>query len=413
MTSSERFDKSVLHHWLYLSKDSTFDCIGLLDYLSERDFGVLDISLSDKALRPLYINHLAKYYATHELIIARYFHKKSHLDWIINRGLNLHVRKLAISFNEHTNPISFDEYILNFPELLEIKCWYITNTILDMLSIYSPKLQSFRALCGLHRLNDYNKIENFLRNCTHLDYIQISDDPGADFCRLGDDVIAMIGKYCPHLEVLRLKCWANISEVAIYALANLTNLTELDIDIFDEMPSDSLVRLVSNNRRLESLTLDGMCWPHDEVRALGVSCQLLKHIGLYVCHWQEFTDEGVIAMVQGCPLLETIVLVCGNAGPYIDYDDVNEEGEMRYVEQVLSFTDASLFAIAQYCPSLEVLNIGSVDPLSYTKAGLDALVASCSRLRALHTDDKLYYSVKGYVPCNYDDLYYAEVALYL
>ena len=71
LASSNTINTSILHHRLCLSKDSTFDCIGLLDYLDERDFGVLDIALSDKALTPLYMSHLVKYYATHGLVIAR------------------------------------------------------------------------------------------------------------------------------------------------------------------------------------------------------------------------------------------------------------------------------------------------------------------------------------------------------
>ena len=409
LNSPQKFDKSILHHWLCLSKDSSFDFIRLIDYLKERDFGVLDIALSEKALRPLYINLLARYYATHEIIIAKYPLKKCHLDWIFKRGLNMHVQKLSIGFNESKTRINFDEYVLNFPELLEIKCWDITNSIFDMLSTYSPKLRSFKTF-SVFRLNDYKKIENFFSKCTQLKCIHISDHPARDCVRLDDRIILpQIVKYCPQLEVLKLIDWANIEEGSISALATLSYLRELNIDCFDVMSSDSLVRLVSNNKRLESLSFQGMCWSHNDVMvAIGASCPLLKHVSLSTCYWREFGDEGVIAMVRGCPLLETIELACFNAGPFMGYGDESEDEEV-YIEPVLSFTDASLRAIAQYCPLLEILKVISVDPLSYTKAGLETVVASCPRLRALHTGEKaLFHKVQGYVADDYDSLYYGE-----
>ena len=415
MSESLKENKSALHYWIYLIDKSTIDYISLLSYLNECDFGVLDIALCEKELRPLYVNHLAKYYATHEVIIAKLKKSKSHLDWIVRQGLNMHIKSLGVSFNESKeNRINFEDYILNFPELLEIKCWYITNAILDMLSTYSPKLQSFKVFANVHLLTDYNKIENVLRKCTALNCVHISEHPDADMCRLGNDVIQMIPKHCPHLEVLKLIEWANIDGCAVSAIANLTNLCEFNISSFDEFPIGSLVRLVSNNNRLQTLFLDGICWSHNHVmKALGASCPMLKHVTLFSSSWRRFGDEGVLAMVQGCPLLETIDVGSSNFGDFIDLGDLDEEEEEEDDDEIflgpeLSFTDAGLLAIAQYCPRLEILKVSSVDYLDYTDTGLYAVIASCPRLRAIYTNDELFYSTQDHEAYDFDKLYYAE-----
>ena len=396
MNSSYKSDKSILSYWLCLSTCSNSDFICLLDYLEELDFGVLDIALSEKELRPLYVNHLINYYSTHGIIIAKYSFSKSHLDWICNKGLNLHVQRLGISFNySETNPIDFDEYILNFPELLEIKCWDFTDTILDMLSTYSPKLRSFKILYDVDRMDDNNKIENFLSKCTQLTSLHISSPQSIDTVHLGSDTIQLIAKYtCTHLEVLKLINWDDFENDAILALSKLNNLCELALGNVGLFLSDGLARLVSNNKRLESLTLEGMCWSHDDVmRALGASCPLLKHVTLWSGYWRKFTNVGVLSMVQGCPLLESIKLSSSNAGPFTGWGEESEDEEEVLVEQEVSFTNDSLFAIAQYCPHLKLLKISSVDPLSYDVRGLETVVDYCLSLKAIYTDSDKFYSV--------------------
>ena len=73
--------KSVLHYWLQLSEEPNQDFIRLIDYLSERDLGLLEIALSERSIRQLYTKPLKNYYETHEIVIAKsYWHGKSHLE---------------------------------------------------------------------------------------------------------------------------------------------------------------------------------------------------------------------------------------------------------------------------------------------------------------------------------------------
>lgn len=127
------------------------------------------------------------------------------------------------------------------------------------------------------------------------------------------------------------------------------------------------------------------------MRALGVHCPSLKHITLCAMAWKEVTDEGIVAMVQGCPLLVTIDIGAWNkASDY--YEDAFDDGS--FVPTV-SVTDAALYAIAQGCPNLDSFQIRSADSLAYSSSGLDAIKEGCPRLQVIYTDGEVYYAAPG------------------
>ena len=95
--------KSILHYWLQLSNEPTQDFIRPLDYLSERDLGLLEIALTERDLKQSYMQPLKVYYETHEISVAKISRSKSHLDWLISRGLNYHIQKLLITLNLEMN----------------------------------------------------------------------------------------------------------------------------------------------------------------------------------------------------------------------------------------------------------------------------------------------------------------------
>ena len=88
------------------------------------------------------------------------------------------------------------------------------------------------------------------------------------------------------------------------------------------------------------------------------------------------TDESIIAMIQGCPLLETINISAWNRARY---------HPEKFIATI-SVTNAALYAIAEYCHHLRSLSLSSKDPLAYDDDGLDAIKHGCRELMTLHME---------------------------
>ena len=143
--------------------------------------------------------------------------------------------------------------------------------------------------------------------------------------------------------------------------------------------------VLMRNNRLERVKLaTGILYHGTVMKGLGEHCHLLKHVSLSTYEWYDFTDEGIIAMVQGCPLLETIELNGWDAT-----EEVDEEVEFQHT---VSVTNASMYAIAHYCSNLVSFKISSIDSFAYDCNGLDAIVQGCPCLQVIYRDEKVYYA---------------------
>ena len=190
--------KSALHYWLHLSQSPSHDFICLLDYFTERELGLLEIALSERNMRQLFIKPLKVYYATHEIVIAKLKYSKSHLDWVLNRGLNNYIQKLVIS-NEGSKDLEydcFDEII--FCNLLEITCFYITP---EICSNFSSSLQILKISGDTSQITD-ECIQTICIKCQSLKHIEITS-PKLEYCLILTHLsLYYITYYCQDLEVL-------------------------------------------------------------------------------------------------------------------------------------------------------------------------------------------------------------------
>lgn len=374
--------KSVLHYWLSLSKEPTQDFIRLLDYLSERDLGLLEIALSERDMRPLYMQVLKNYYETHEILISKLKYSQSHFDWILNRGLNNHIQKLAIS--NKSIEINFYEYNIKLPSLLEVRCWYITPQICLTLGLYSPNLQSLRIYTYSRGITE-KSIENICAGCRMLKCIQICSPGSEFFTRPISRSLFVISNCCKELEVLKLYNWNHIDSIA--CLSELTNLRELGLDMVRSWSSTTNA-IFASNTKLETVRICGDL-SHDLImRALGAHCHSLKHVRLGSPAWEEITDEDITAMVQGCPLLETINIAAWKSSSSVFFGG-------GFVPTV-SVTNSAMYAIAHHCIHLKLFKINSPDSLAYDNTGLDAIKCGCPDLQAIYEDDTVYYAAPGY-----------------
>ena len=252
-TPSPSRPKSLIHYWLQLSQEPCEDFIRLLDYLSEPDLGRLEIALSERDIRQLYMRPLKRYYETYQIFISKIKSSKSHLEWILKRGLNDHIKKLVISNNQSDEDIDFDAYNVRFSNLLEVKCWCISLQICRMLGLYSPNLQTLRILGDADYLTR-ESIESICSGCRKLKFIEISEHPEGDRIYPTSAALSIISKYCKDLEVLQLNRWDRVESDDIGCLSELTNLLCLDIEYvyyWFTFPSAAF----ASNTKLENVSL--------------------------------------------------------------------------------------------------------------------------------------------------------------
>ena len=377
--------KSVLHYWLQLSQEPTQDFIRLFDYLSERDLGLLEIALSELDLRKFYKQSLHNHFKTHQIVIAKINRSKSHLDWILKRGLNNDITKLVISYNESDEYMNSDVYDLRLPKLLDIRFWFISPKLCSALSLYSPNLQKLKILSRSNEIF-LESIEALCSGCPKLKYIQIFEDIDRDdSISLYGSILEPICKHCKELEVLKLNWLCDVYPDHIARLSQLTHLAMLVIDFFEWPCSPDEV--FASNTMLETVVLCGGL-SHDTVmKGLGAHCHSLKRVSLS-SQAQMITDEGIIAMVQGCPQLEKI-----------DIRASKKTFESPYNHKSVStvaVTNTSLYAIARHCPNLISLELSIPEPQAYDNTGLDAIKHSCPHLQVINKDDDEYYAAPGY-----------------
>ena len=69
-------------------------------YLSNDDIGKIDSALTDKSLRELYFKEVSKFYLTNSICSF------GELEWIMKRGIDLTVCRLAFEHEGTTNTMS-------------------------------------------------------------------------------------------------------------------------------------------------------------------------------------------------------------------------------------------------------------------------------------------------------------------
>ena len=344
---------------------------------------------------------LKVYYENHEISIAKINRSKSHLDWLLSRGLNHHIQQLLIAYIEPRDELNFDNYCthIKFPNLLEVKLWFLSSKLCEILGSYSPNLHTLKILNGAEDLT-VESIVSLCSGCTHLKFIQISEHPEMKHIEPPYETLSIISRYCKELQVIKLNNWDRVESDDIACLSQLANLLELDIELVYGWCTFSN-QVFSSNSKLDTVILGGDLSHDTLMRGLGAHCHSLKRVWLGAWAWREITDGGIIAMVQGCQLLERIDIGAWNSSWGHNYEDDFEEDFVP----IVSVTNAAMYTIAQYCPHLIVFRISSADPLAYDTQGLDAIKHGCPSIQTIYRDGKVYYTAPGYVPyrCIDDD----------
>ena len=193
----------------------------------------------------------------------------------------------------------------------------------------------------------------------------------SDRCKVTDESVRSIVKYCPKLERLSLVGWNGITNESLVLLRTLTCLKEInstrcsgfadDFESLKGLTSTGLMGFIrSNGANLEVIKL------HEALSTLGgnITCDnaLLQCIGeccpnLRVLDTKlesDITESTYAALFRGCPLLETFIST--------------------------NTTDTALALLAEYCPRLEKLVVSDA---ACGDTGIVALTSRCTALKSL------------------------------
>jgi len=141
----------------------------------------------------------------------------------------------------------------------------------------------------------------------------------------------------------------------------LPNLSKLEIDGCDLNCEDFYP-----SSKLQTINLQFSDVDNAVLTLIGQNCHDRRHINLYYSF--NFSDDGLIALAQGRPLLE-----------YISLSNATDLGGNES-----QFTDRALMSIARHCVHLKTIYmVGNDSENGLTETGLGILLAGCHELELL------------------------------
>lgn len=193
-----------------------------------------------------------------------------------------------------------------------------------------------------------------------------------DYWSLADEDVGVIVERCPLLYKLCLMGLSEITDLSLSYISSLVNLVELDIsslEIIDTdssgMTSDGLQSLVKARPSIQVLKCNIEEGDVDSfLECVGTHC---THLRVLVVETGEeiagAEHAAVIALVQGCPLLEEL-----DIDEYSPNDDV-------------------LYTLSEHCPRLKRIDTYKYESAAFTDLGLIAMSRGCPDLTQLHLHD--------------------------
>lgn len=235
-------------------------------------------------------------------------------------------------------------------------CFGITD---DGLSVVASGCHSLTFI-SLYRCNVSSiGIETLAKSCKALEEVNLS------YCPLITDTgIRALSQNCRQLRAVRISSCRNITGVGFHGCPHTLAYLEADSC---KLETEGLMEIVSGGG-LEYLNISNLNWaiPGNGLTILGTGFgQGLKILDFRLC--RTVSDESIIAIARGCPLLqewnlalchevkrpgwEAIALCCRNL-------------ERLHVNRCRSLCDQGLQALRQGCQKLSILYITRCRQLS-------------------------------------------------
>ena len=214
---------------------------------------------------------------------------------------------------------------------------------------------------------------------------------------LTEVVVESIVKHCPKLEKLYLEQLIDLSDLSLSHISSLLNLKELYLTDTWEASSTGLQSLIKANPNIEVLGFSSdLADITDVFKCIGIYCSRLR---VFRCHPSNATHAAVIALLQGCHLLEEccideyspddrVLAVMAESCPRLRLAKFDVYNEPQY------FTDQGLTALYRGCPDLTQLCVFNAP--SITNTAILSIAEHCHKLASIdiaHTSHITSYAI--------------------
>ena len=217
--------------------------------------------------------------------------------------------------------------------------------------------------------------------CPHIQRLVLSD------CSLlTDRAVVAVAKACPSLIDVQLARCKLLSDAAIYALCECVGIQKLWINSCTKISPPAMQRIGESLPALRDFNAYGTGgWTDASIGAIAQGCPMLDTCVIMGC--PELTDRAVVQLSEGCPHIRTIVVA--------DSPKVTDVGVCALLRNCslgrssgssMSFSgtavsDASLRLLAEgRCPELVTIGLSNTD---VTADGVIAMLEGCPKLASL------------------------------
>ena len=386
--------------FLLLQLNFDFFASLIWDWLDLRDLAIFDMAVTNDFDRTTWMKSLGSLSGR---VLDDWCYNISSLTWLKARNIRprsidtitRRLRRSSPAITNYTfdgndfhpirphdldNKIITDAILTNLahdcPDLLSVRlCGSITEVGLSALGKGSPHLKSI----GLYRCDKINDsgLSALARGCSQLQSVSI-------YCcsNLTDVGLSVLAEECLQLEFINLHCCCNVMNVGnLIPKQRVSRYLCISLNYCVNVTNEGLCKMVQGCPKLHSLSLNYCRRIKDHgLSFIGQCCPDLRVIDL--CG-NNITDVGLVALVQGCSLLESVNLYCCSNITFITLSALST-GCSRLQSIKLTgtgITDAGISILAQGCPLLQSIHLESCDFV--TNFGLLTLAQKCSKFTAV------------------------------
>ena len=228
------------------------------------------------------------------------------------------------------------------------------------------------------------------------------------FSELTDAGLLMIAQGCPQLKDITLGRYIKISDEGLLALAvNLPGMTSIDLCLTSDVTYVGVTAMVERCPALVKISITGGCRSpsssvtiNDSIRAIARGCPKLQAIS--ISSVIELSDESAAFLAERCKELRSVCLrgcdlvtdeaIKAIATSCPDLEKLDLGGRPSHESFNNQITDESFIIVGQKCPKLVDISITNN---IVTNIGLAALARGCLQLRSFSANDCPSISTDG------------------
>ena len=368
---------------LQISEDGLLQLFS--NWLDIQSLSAFDIAIACRRERLIWLTCLR---AIDSAAINSFFHYPSSIKWLIER--NITISNIRINPNYVIGKSQFEGLITSSVRAINFRGCDLPDGILTSLALACPLLQHVDLEdCGAH---DADMIA-FAKECPRLEWISLRFSRG-----IGATGFMALTENCPLLRSVDFSGFEHLTDMGLIALAigcpllksvkvryqNVSARSRLDTlkyrcpkgsvyhsyhEDYWEVSDDGVVALVQGCPQLEIIDLTACRnLTAVSIAAIAACCPLLKSIDIGA---KIFVHAGDIlaGLAQGCTQMTTMRLDCAEDEKCINVD----------------ITDEHISVLAQCCPMLHTIDLNGCTRV--TDVGIEAIALGCPLLKVLSVRD--------------------------